>query len=134
MLTLVLWAGPEKTPGPAGSSPTFSDPIRRRPRRRQICHAHRAPTPPRRRLTRHRPVRRPRRRLRRQIPRSDDRVRAELGLKLKRQASTTAPRSRIVGKAWLPFLDTYRTMCRAPEPAFRQILEDVRELRFAAYR
>ena len=29
---------------------------------------------------------------------------------------------------WLPFLDTYRTMCRAPEPAFRQILEDVREL------
>jgi hypothetical protein len=24
-------------------------------------------------------------------------------------------------------------MCRAPEPAFRQILEDVRELRFAAY-
>ena len=33
---------------------------------------------------------------------------------------------------WLPFLDTYRTMCLAPEPAFRQILEDVRELRFAA--
>jgi hypothetical protein len=33
---------------------------------------------------------------------------------------------------WLPFLDTYRTMCRAPEPAFRQILEEVRELRFAA--
>src|SRR5262249_39155748 len=34
--------------------------------------------------------------------------------------------------AWLPFLDTYRTMCRAPEPAFRTILEDMRELRFAA--
>jgi hypothetical protein len=33
---------------------------------------------------------------------------------------------------WLPFLDTYRTMCRAPEPVFRQILEDIRELRFAA--
>jgi hypothetical protein len=32
----------------------------------------------------------------------------------------------------LPFLDTYRTLCRAPEPAFRQILEDVRELGFAA--
>jgi hypothetical protein len=32
--------------------------------------------------------------------------------------------------AWLPFLDTYRTMCRAPEPAFRQVLEDIRELRF----
>jgi hypothetical protein len=30
---------------------------------------------------------------------------------------------------WLPFLDTYR---RAPDPAFRRILEDIRELRFAA--
>jgi hypothetical protein len=27
---------------------------------------------------------------------------------------------------WLPFLDTYRTMCCAPEPAFRRILEDIR--------
>jgi hypothetical protein len=36
------------------------------------------------------------------------------------------------GTGWLPFLDTYRTMCRAPEPAFQRILEDVRELRFAA--
>jgi hypothetical protein len=33
---------------------------------------------------------------------------------------------------WRPFLDTYRTMCLAPEPAFRRILEDVQELRFAA--
>jgi hypothetical protein len=33
---------------------------------------------------------------------------------------------------WLPFLDTYRTMCRAPEPAFRRILEDIWELGFAA--
>jgi hypothetical protein len=33
---------------------------------------------------------------------------------------------------WLPFLDTYRTMCRAPEPAFRRILEDIRALRLAA--
>jgi hypothetical protein len=32
----------------------------------------------------------------------------------------------------LPFLNTYRTICRAPEPDFRQILEDVRVLRFAA--
>ena len=32
----------------------------------------------------------------------------------------------------LPFLDTYRTMCLAPEPAFRQILEDVRGLRLVA--
>jgi hypothetical protein len=33
---------------------------------------------------------------------------------------------------WLPFLDTYRTMCLAPEPAFRRILEGIRDLRFAA--
>jgi hypothetical protein len=33
---------------------------------------------------------------------------------------------------WLPFQDTYRTMCHAPEPAFRRVLEDIRELRFAA--
>jgi hypothetical protein len=33
---------------------------------------------------------------------------------------------------WLPFLDTYRTMCRATEPDFRRILESIRELRFAA--
>jgi hypothetical protein len=33
---------------------------------------------------------------------------------------------------WLPFVDTYRTMCRSPEPTFRRILEDIRELRFAA--
>jgi hypothetical protein len=32
----------------------------------------------------------------------------------------------------LPFLDTYRTMCRAPEPAFRRVLEDIRGLRFVA--
>jgi hypothetical protein len=34
--------------------------------------------------------------------------------------------------AWLPFLDTYRTMCHAPEPAFRRILEEIRGLHFAA--
>jgi hypothetical protein len=33
---------------------------------------------------------------------------------------------------WLPFLNTYRTMCREPVPAFRQVLEKVRALRFAA--
>jgi hypothetical protein len=39
---------------------------------------------------------------------------------------------RLTVSVWLPFLDTYRTMCLAPEPAFRGILEDIRELRFAA--
>jgi hypothetical protein len=33
--------------------------------------------------------------------------------------------------SWLPFADTYRTMCRSPNPAFRQILETIRDLRFA---
>ncbi len=34
--------------------------------------------------------------------------------------------------AWLPFLNTYRTMCLVPEPAFRRILEDIRDLQMAA--
>lgn len=29
---------------------------------------------------------------------------------------------------WLPFLDTYRTMCLAPPLEFWQVLEEVREL------
>ncbi len=33
---------------------------------------------------------------------------------------------------WLPFLDTYRTMCRAPRPDFEQLLRDVAGLGFAA--
>src|SRR5262245_43394006 len=41
-------------------------------------------------------------------------------------------RSRSGAAEWLPFLDTYRTMCLAPEPALRRIFEDIRELRLAA--
>jgi len=33
---------------------------------------------------------------------------------------------------WLPFLNTYRTMCLAPKPEFRRVLEEIRELRLAA--
>ena len=29
------------------------------------------------------------------------------------------------GGAWLPFLDTYRTMCLAPEPQFQRVLEEI---------
>jgi hypothetical protein len=29
---------------------------------------------------------------------------------------------------WLPFLDTYRTMCMAPQPDFRRLLEGIREM------
>jgi hypothetical protein len=34
--------------------------------------------------------------------------------------------------AWLPFLDTYRTMCLAPQPDFKRTLEGVRAMRLAA--
>jgi hypothetical protein len=36
------------------------------------------------------------------------------------------------GGAWLPFLDTYRTMCLAPQPDFRRVLEDVQAMQLAA--
>ena len=32
---------------------------------------------------------------------------------------------------WLPFLDTYRTMCLAPQPDFRQLLEQARDIPIA---
>ena len=34
--------------------------------------------------------------------------------------------------SWLPFLDTYRTMCIAPSPDFLQALEGISALRVAA--
>jgi hypothetical protein len=33
---------------------------------------------------------------------------------------------------WLPFLDTYRTLCVVPPPDFQRLLEDIRQMRFAA--
>jgi hypothetical protein len=33
---------------------------------------------------------------------------------------------------WLPFLDTYRTMCLTPDAAFRRVLHEIRDLRLAA--
>lgn len=33
---------------------------------------------------------------------------------------------------WLRFVNTYRTMCIAPEPEFRRVLEEIREMRLAA--
>ena len=33
---------------------------------------------------------------------------------------------------FLPFLDTYRTICLAPEPQFRHVLEELRQTRLAA--
>ena len=35
-------------------------------------------------------------------------------------------------EGWLPFVRTYRTMCLAPKPEFRRVLEEIRELRLAA--
>src|ERR1019366_6297886 len=34
---------------------------------------------------------------------------------------------------WLPFLCTYRTICLAPEPPLRRVLEEIRGMRFAAW-
>jgi hypothetical protein len=34
--------------------------------------------------------------------------------------------------SWLPFLETYRTMCGAPGPDFKKLLEDVAGLPIAA--
>jgi hypothetical protein len=51
-----------------------------------------------------------------------------------RKVTALAPlveHAQVIEMAWLPFLDTYRTMCVAPEPAFRQILEDIRVGPFA---
>jgi hypothetical protein len=33
---------------------------------------------------------------------------------------------------WLPFLNTYRTMCLAPKPEFRRVLEEIREMPLGA--
>jgi len=33
---------------------------------------------------------------------------------------------------WLPFLDMYRTMCLAPQPEFRRLLEQAADLPIAA--
>jgi hypothetical protein len=36
------------------------------------------------------------------------------------------------GLTFLRFVNTYRTMCVAPEPEFRRVLEEIQEMRFAA--
>jgi hypothetical protein len=48
--------------------------------------------------------------------------------------TTTGDSNNNVAKSeiWLPFLDTYRTMCRFPDPTFRQLLENVGNLRFGS--
>lgn len=45
-----------------------------------------------------------------------------------RQATDTAFSAKT--EIWLPFLRTYRTMCIAPDAAFRQVLRGIRELQF----
>jgi hypothetical protein len=41
-------------------------------------------------------------------------------------------KAEVVDCRWLPFLDTYRTMCLAPKPEFRRVLEEIRAMRIAA--
>jgi hypothetical protein len=45
-------------------------------------------------------------------------------------AGNTANSAKV--EIWLPFLDTYRTMCQAPQPDFRRVLEEVRGMQTAA--
>lgn len=49
-------------------------------------------------------------------------------------AMPTADRSGHAGfeLAWLPFLNTFRTMCLAPETEFRLVIEEIRKMRLAA--
>jgi site-specific DNA recombinase len=42
------------------------------------------------------------------------------------QATRDTGRDLTKSEIWLPFLDTYRTMCLAPEPPFRRVLEEIR--------
>ena len=46
-------------------------------------------------------------------------------------ASRTRPIRR-KNETWVPFLDTYRTMCLAPQPDFRRVLDDVGAMQLAA--
>jgi len=53
------------------------------------------------------------------------------------QIGRSPAKRRITGVAiktakWRPFLNTYRTMCLAPKPEFRCVLEEFREMRVAA--
>jgi hypothetical protein len=45
---------------------------------------------------------------------------------------TAGARAKGPPQIWLPFLDTYRTMCLAPQPEFRRLLEQAGDLPIAA--
>jgi hypothetical protein len=47
----------------------------------------------------------------------------DYGLEFRRKRKPTNRQYQYV--MWLPFLNTYRTMCLAPQPDFRLVLEDV---------
>jgi hypothetical protein len=45
---------------------------------------------------------------------------------------TAGPQSDELATKWLPFLNTYRTMCIAPEPDVRRAFEEIRDVWRAA--
>ena len=61
-----------------------------------------------------------------------DRTQPGLPMKKSLRTKSVTDVSGINRNLWLPFLDTYRTMCLAPQDNFRRILEEVREMRLAA--
>jgi site-specific DNA recombinase len=42
------------------------------------------------------------------------------------RAATSLDPNSTKSEIWLPFLDTYRTMCLAPAPPFRRVLEEIK--------
>ena len=55
-----------------------------------------------------------------------------MGAKIERGEKILFKNSVLLKTIWLRFLDTYRTMCVAPRPEFRQVLQNIRTLDLAA--
>jgi hypothetical protein len=51
---------------------------------------------------------------------------------LGRREMMLAPANAISDSKRVPFLDTYRTMCLAPDTSFQRVLEEIGRLSFAA--
>jgi hypothetical protein len=62
----------------------------------------------------------------------DGRVRTAVASGLSQRLSRSSEVVNLYHIDWLGFLNTYRTMCLAPSPQFRRILEEIRDIRLAA--
>jgi len=48
------------------------------------------------------------------------------------RADSVFPRALLPSTSWLPFVDSYRTLCRMPTPEMKTIFEEVQKLALAA--